>query len=447
VPSLRVDCVWGELNAVRLALVLRGDEREVLRPPRSAVADSASRKGLILPGTFIFQALAPLSSALDFQCIIDTGCEAFGVIGFELVPEMVRSKAESPIRLIGAGSNSLRGGTHCIRGAFLLPVFSDGEYVRARCPDAVFYIADIGPRAIVGYPLLARYGLAVVPGKGTLVFDEALSEEAPPSLPSSSPPPGIALTQVERDNPIHSVAPLSIATVHTPAQADVVFDSGNEDGPPTVGEDAGARLNALASKALVPHDGVHPTVGPVLGDGCQASAAIASAPCVGINSQWHSPVAPASEAAEAQSTALELNGRHSRGAHGRYGTCDAMVARSPLCQDWWLLGEATPSSEAFDSDVGNHGTAMSPCLCHRRLSLGQASVGFVCFLCPIPNVVPSHWVPRIYVAYHEPKVSSALWAHGFVFLCFVSMYILLLCTYIWLQCIPSVLLGTKGSLL
>ena len=70
--------------------------------------DSVARKGLILPGTFFSKFLEPLLSALDFQCIVDTGCEAIGVIGYQLVPDLVRTKAESPIRLIGARSNSLK---------------------------------------------------------------------------------------------------------------------------------------------------------------------------------------------------------------------------------------------------------------------------------------------------------------------------------------------------
>ena len=160
---------------MRLAVVLKGEEQEVLRPPRSAVVDSAARKILILPGTLSFPSLDPLLSALDFECIIDTGCEAMGVIGYELVPDLVRTKADSPIPLIGAGSNSLKGGTNYIHGALLLPVSHKGKYIRARCPDATLYIADIGLRAIVGYPSLARYGLAVFPWQGSLIFEEDLS--------------------------------------------------------------------------------------------------------------------------------------------------------------------------------------------------------------------------------------------------------------------------------
>ena len=226
---------------MRLAVVLKGDEQEVLRPPRSAVVDSAARKGLILPGTFFLKSLEPLSSALDFQCIIDTGCEAIGVIGYELVPDLVSTKADSPIRLIGAGSNSLKGGTHCIHGALLLPVSHKGKYVRARCPDATLYIADIGPRAIVGYPLLARYGLAIFPGQGSLIFEEDLSGETI-TVPASEPPPGLELTQVERDNPIQSVVPLYSVSAPTVT----------EDGPSDLNRDEGSVRSAFVDGCHVP---------------------------------------------------------------------------------------------------------------------------------------------------------------------------------------------------
>ena len=58
-PRLRVACLWGEKYGVCLAVVLNGDEREVLRLPRSTVVDSASRSGPTLPGTFVFKSLEP----------------------------------------------------------------------------------------------------------------------------------------------------------------------------------------------------------------------------------------------------------------------------------------------------------------------------------------------------------------------------------------------------
>ena len=139
--------------------------------------------------------MEPLSSAVAFQCIISTGSEDIGVIAYELLPDLVRTKADSPIRLMGAGSNSLKGGTHCIHGALLLPVSHKGKYFRARCANATLYIADVGPRAIVGYPLLALHGLAVFPGQWSLIFEKDLSGETI-TAPASEPPPGLELTQV-----------------------------------------------------------------------------------------------------------------------------------------------------------------------------------------------------------------------------------------------------------
>ena len=245
-------------NAVRLTVVLKGDEHKVLRQPWSAVVDSAARKGLIPPGTFLLKSLEPLSSALDFQCIIDTGCEAIWVLVYELVPDVVHTKGDSPIRLIGAGSNSLEGGTHCIHGALLLPISHKAKYVRVRCPDATLYMADIGPRAIVGYPLLARYGLAVFRRQGSLIFEEDLSG-GPIAVPASEPPLGLELTQVERVNPIQSIVPLysvSAPTVTEDHPSDFNRDKGSVR---SVGVSTG-RINALVepqNQPLGPYEGVH----------------------------------------------------------------------------------------------------------------------------------------------------------------------------------------------
>ena len=74
-PSLGFDCLWGEENALRLAVVLKGDELEVLRPPRSAIVESGAKKAPSSQGPSFSSLKDLLLSALDFQCIIDTGCE------------------------------------------------------------------------------------------------------------------------------------------------------------------------------------------------------------------------------------------------------------------------------------------------------------------------------------------------------------------------------------
>ena len=56
----------------------------------------------------------------------------------------------------------------------------------------------------MGYPLLARYGLAVFRGQGLFILGDGLGG-ATITFPASEPPPELELTQVERDNPIQSV--------------------------------------------------------------------------------------------------------------------------------------------------------------------------------------------------------------------------------------------------
>ena len=126
----------------------------------------------------------------------------------------------------------------------------------------------------MGYPLLARYGLAVFPGKGSLIFEEDLSGETI-TVPASEDLPGLELTQVERDNPIQSVVPLysvSAPTVTEDGPSDFNRDEGSVR---SVGVGTG-RLNALVephTRPLVPYEGVHScTDGSAFLDGCHVPA-------------------------------------------------------------------------------------------------------------------------------------------------------------------------------
>ena len=81
----------------------------------------------------------------------------------------------------------------------------------------------------MGYPLLGQYGLAVIPGQGSLIFEKDLSGETI-TLPASEPQPGLELNPVERDNRIQSVVPLySVAarTVTKDAPSDFKRDEGS----------------------------------------------------------------------------------------------------------------------------------------------------------------------------------------------------------------------------
>ena len=126
----------------------------------------------------------------------------------------------------------------------------------------------------MGYPLLARYGLAVCPGQGPLIFEEDLSGETI-TVPASEPPPGLELTQVERDNPIQSFVPLYSVSAPTVT----------EDGPSDFNRYEGSvrsvgvgsrRLNALVEphiRPLVPYEQVHSRIdGSAFVDGCHVPA-------------------------------------------------------------------------------------------------------------------------------------------------------------------------------
>ena len=126
------------------------------------------------------------------------------------------------------------------------------------CPDATLYIADIGPTAIVGYPLLARYGSPVFPGQGSLIFEEDLSRETI-SVPASERPPGLEVTQVDRDNLSQSLVPLYSVSEPTVTE-DGPSDFNREEGSVrSVGVGTG-RLNSLVEPhtgPLVPYEGVY----------------------------------------------------------------------------------------------------------------------------------------------------------------------------------------------
>ena len=95
------------------------------------------------------------------------------------------TKAEFPIRLDGAAKNRLAGGSKVVKCSVSLPVFHDGRYVTVQCVQVTVHLAYFGPRAILGYPFLARYGLTMSPAQGSLVFDDVSHEEHTPDEPSA----------------------------------------------------------------------------------------------------------------------------------------------------------------------------------------------------------------------------------------------------------------------
>ena len=54
-----------------------------------------------------------------------------------------------------------------------------------KCLQVTVHLASVGPRVILGYPFLARYGLTLSHARGSLVFDDVPHEEHVPEEPSA----------------------------------------------------------------------------------------------------------------------------------------------------------------------------------------------------------------------------------------------------------------------
>ena len=116
----------------------------------------------------------PIPFQYLLQSLIDTGCEILGVIGWELIDKKYCAAADVQFRLLGAGNMELEGGKLGVRVTILLPVHTCAGVVVARCVNAFLHLASVGPRVILGYPFLTRYGFALLPSQGQLAFEEEL---------------------------------------------------------------------------------------------------------------------------------------------------------------------------------------------------------------------------------------------------------------------------------
>ena len=66
-----------------------------------------------------------------------------------------------------------------VRSDIVVPVQRGSQVVMARCAGCLVYLASVGPRAILGFPLFARYGLAVLPDPGCVALVEDLCQGGP----------------------------------------------------------------------------------------------------------------------------------------------------------------------------------------------------------------------------------------------------------------------------
>ena len=181
---LKTDFVLGLKRARPCTVQLTDGEPVRLREPRAS-NPKRPRKGLILSGAYTIEN-TPENVLRDIATLMDSGCEVSAVAGWEVFDAIHYTKAQFPIRLVGAGKNRLAGGSQVVKCSVPLPVWHDGRYVTVKCAQVTVHLASVWPRVILGYPFLARYGFTLSPTRGSLVFDDVSHNEHIPHEPSAN---------------------------------------------------------------------------------------------------------------------------------------------------------------------------------------------------------------------------------------------------------------------
>ena len=148
-PVLKVDFVLG-LRQARLCTVQLTDAEPIwLRDPQPG-NPRRPRKGLILSGAYTTDN-TPENVLRGIATLIDSGAMYWPLRGGKMFHAIHYTKAEFPIRLVGAGKNRLAGGSQVVKCSVTLPVWHDGRYVTVKCVQVTVHLAFVGPRVILGY--------------------------------------------------------------------------------------------------------------------------------------------------------------------------------------------------------------------------------------------------------------------------------------------------------
>ena len=167
---------WDDGYCTRPVLRISGAEEEILRVPRPGHAEKLP-KGVIVPGIYIPH--KGTSERIEALSLGDTGNEVIVVAGWESFPLQFREVAIQPFRLLGVGEKGLEGVKYVVRSDIIVPVQRGSQVLMVRCADCLVYLASAGPRAILGLPFFARYGLVVLPDPGCFALVEDLCQGSP----------------------------------------------------------------------------------------------------------------------------------------------------------------------------------------------------------------------------------------------------------------------------
>ena len=114
--------------------------------------------------------------------LADTGAGSDVIAREELFPAEPLIDAPNPVQLVTLGRQPLSGGRKGVNATVQLPVKTPDDGLQIfKCVQVFIHVAAIGPRVIFGFSFLRRYGLAVVPGRETLVSTQSFYSRRKPA--------------------------------------------------------------------------------------------------------------------------------------------------------------------------------------------------------------------------------------------------------------------------
>ena len=113
--------------------------------------------------------------------LVDTGAQIEVLAGEELFPSAALIDAPHPVQLVTVGRKPLSGGRKGVLSTVRVPVETPEGLRVFKCVQVFIHVAAIGPRLILGFPFLLRYGLAVVPGRDALVSLDSFQRRRKPA--------------------------------------------------------------------------------------------------------------------------------------------------------------------------------------------------------------------------------------------------------------------------
>ena len=103
------------------------------------------------------------------RALVDTRAQSEVLAGEELFPSAALMDAPHPVQLVTVGRKPLSVGRKGVLSTVRVPVEKPEGLRVFKCVQVLIHVAAIGPRLILRFPFLLRYGLAVVPGRDALV--------------------------------------------------------------------------------------------------------------------------------------------------------------------------------------------------------------------------------------------------------------------------------------